>query len=82
MYQDVVFINRRIYKTRFNRKFLIFQGVDFEGKTCVYGVAISKEENIIDYKFALDHFFQSVSGIGSPRILIIERNSSIRKAFE
>lgn len=43
-YQDVVFINRRIYKTRFNRKFLIFQGVDNEAKTCVYGVSIAKEE--------------------------------------
>lgn len=45
-YQDVVFINRKIYKTRFNRKFLLFQGIDFEGKTCVFGVAVAKDEHV------------------------------------
>ena len=55
-YQDVVFINRRIYKTRFNRKFLIFQGIDHEAKTCVYGVSIAKEEQVADYKYAIECF--------------------------
>jgi hypothetical protein len=39
-YQDVIFLNRKIYRTRFNRKFLLFQGVDHESKTCVFGVAV------------------------------------------
>lgn len=43
---------------------------------------MSKEENVADYKFALEKFFDSVKSISPPRILIIERNSSIRKAFE
>ena len=80
-YQDVVFINRKIYRTRFNRKFLLFQGVDNESKTCVFGVAVQKDEHVNDYKYALDAFFSSILNIGAPKVIIIERNSSIRKAF-
>lgn len=81
MYQDTVFLNRKIYKTRFNRKFLLFQGVDNEGKTCVFGVAVAKEEAVGDYKYALGCFIESIKEVGPPRVIIIERNSSIRKAF-
>lgn len=80
-FQDVVFINRKLIKTRFNRKFVLFQGVDNEGKTCIFGVAVNKEENVIDYKYALEQFIISVKDIAAPKVIIIERNSSIRKAF-
>ena len=53
-YQDVVFLNRKIYRTRFNRKFLLFQGVDNEGRTTVFGVALAKDESVNDYKYALE----------------------------
>ena len=53
-YQDVIFLNRKIYRTRFNRKFLLFQGIDNEGRTTVYGVSVAKEEGVADYKYALD----------------------------
>jgi hypothetical protein len=81
MYQDVVFINRKIYKTRFNRKFILFQGVDNEGKTTVFGVSVAKDEQICDYKYAIDQFYDSIKSVAPPKVMIIERNSSIRKAF-
>lgn len=80
-YQDVVFLNKKIYKTRFNRKFLLFQGVDGEGKTTVFGVAVSKEENQQDYRYAIEQFMESIKNVAPPRVIIIERNSTIRKAF-
>ena len=35
-----------------------------------------------DYKWSLEAFFEAVKAIGTPKILIIERNSAVRKAFE
>ena len=55
-YHDMVFLNRKIYKTRFNRKFLMFQGVDGSACTCVFGVAVSKDEEVQDFVFALENF--------------------------
>lgn len=44
-YRDFVFINKRLIKTRFKRNLLIFCGVNFDGKTVVYGVALLKEDD-------------------------------------
>ena len=42
-YQDFVFINKRLQKTRFRRDILLFCGVNAEGKTVVFGVALLKD---------------------------------------
>lgn len=81
-YQDVVFFNRRINKTRFGKRLVILCGVDSEGKTVVFGVAISKDEKEEDYKYALEAFYESIKDVGCPKVMIIERNSQVRKAFE
>ena len=47
----------------------------------MYGVSVAKEEGVADYKYALEHFFKSIEDLHPPRIIVIERNSNIRKAF-
>ncbi len=49
LYKDIVFINRRLTKTRFKRNLIMFCGVSSEGKTVVYGVTLLKEDNFEDY---------------------------------
>lgn len=44
-------------------------------------MAVAKEENQSDYRYALEQFMDSIKNVAPPRVIIIERNSSIRKAF-
>ena len=44
LYNDFIFINRRIVKTRFMRNLVLVCGVNNEGKTIVFGVALIKED--------------------------------------
>lgn len=52
-YRDFVFINKRLVKTRFKRNILIFCGVNFDGKTVVYGVSLLKEDDQENFEFAV-----------------------------
>lgn len=52
-YQDFVFINKRLAKTRFKRNLVIFCGVNYDGKTVVYGISLIKEDNQESYEFAI-----------------------------
>lgn len=52
MYRDILFVNRRLAKTRFKRNLVLFCGVNSEGKTVVYGVALLKEDSQESYQFA------------------------------
>jgi hypothetical protein len=44
-YPEIVFINRRLIKTRFRRNLVLFCGINSEGKTIVFGVAFLREES-------------------------------------
>jgi hypothetical protein len=44
-YPEIVFINRRLIKTRFRRNLVLFCGINSEGKTIIVGVAFLKEES-------------------------------------
>ena len=52
-FKEVVFINKRVAKTRFNRLLVVFCGLNSEGKTVVFGVALLAEETQKDIEWAL-----------------------------
>jgi hypothetical protein len=80
-FKEVVFVNKRLTKTRFKRLLLIFCGLNSEGKTVVFGVALIHEESKKDLDFAIKCFFDAISP-SLPDCFLIERNSVLRKAFE
>jgi hypothetical protein len=43
-FREVVFVNKRLQKTRFRRVLLLFCGINSEGKTIVFGVGLLQEE--------------------------------------
>jgi|LauGreDrversion4_2_1035121.scaffolds.fasta_scaffold1530508_1 hypothetical protein len=73
LYHDIVFINRKLIRTRFGRSLLLFCGVDNKGKTLVFGVALVKEDTTDCFRFAVDSFMSEVPIV--PQVLIIERVS-------
>ena len=44
LFNDFIFINRRIVKTRFMRNLVMVCGVSNEGRTLVFGVGLIKED--------------------------------------
>ena len=60
LYRDFVYINKRLAKTRFKRNLILFCGVNHEGKTLIYGVAMLKEDDQESYQFAIKSFLGSV----------------------
>ena len=79
-YPDVVFLNKRLSKTRFRRNILLFCGINSEGKTVVFGAAFLKEETQFTYAFAIKSFLSSVKD--PPSCFMIERCSQIKAAFK
>ena len=55
-YPDIVFLNKRLSKTRFRRNIVLFCGINSEGKTVVFGVAFLKEDTQFTYAFAIKSF--------------------------
>lgn len=53
-------MNRRLVKTRFNRNLVLFCGVNNEGHTIVFAVALIKDDTQESYKFALESFLSTV----------------------
>lgn len=80
LYHDVVFINRKLIRTRFGRSVILFCGVDNKGRTLVFGVALVKEDTTDCFRFAVDSFMGEVMVV--PQILIIERVSQMKNAIE
>jgi len=79
-YPDVVFLNRKLMKTRFRRNLLLFCGVNASGKTIIQGVALLKEENLLNLKFAVEKFLEAGRQV-VPACFIIERFSMLRTVF-
>jgi hypothetical protein len=79
-YPEIVFINRRLIKTRFRRNLVLFCGINSEGKTLVIGVAFLKEDSQECFQFAIRSFLASVTE--PPNVFIIERSSALRSAFQ
>ena len=79
-YQDFVFLNKRLIKTRFRRNIIIFCGINAEGKTVVFALALLREESHQSYCFAIKSFLDTVKG--NPGCFIIERCSLMRGMFK
>jgi hypothetical protein len=67
-------------KTLFCRNLLLICGVNNEGRTTIFGVALIKEDVQEGFKFAVSSFLQSVSE--APRSIIIERLSTLKTSIE
>jgi len=50
-----VFINTRLIRTRFRRNLVLFCGVDHQGKTVIFAVALLKDEKIQSFSFCLQN---------------------------
>lgn len=81
LYRDFVFINRRLAKTRFKRNLVLFCGVNFDGRTIIYGVSLIKDDTQENYQFAINAFLSSID-YNNPKTIIIERSSALRNALE
>lgn len=76
IYRDIVWVNRRMQRTRFSgRNLVMFCGVDSEGRTIVFGVSLLKDDSQDSYKFAIDSFLASHSPQLPPQTLLLERVS-------
>lgn len=60
-FRDVVFVNKRFTKTRFNRVLVLFCGVNSSGKSVLFGVAILAKEDDESFEFAMTHFRQALA---------------------
>jgi hypothetical protein len=57
-------------------------GVNNEGRTLVFGMALIKDDRQESFKFVLDAFVSEIKILGLPLALIIERVSPLKNAFE
>ena len=80
-YRDVVFINKRLTKTRFNRILFVFFGVNSSGKTVIFSVCFIHKEDDDNFDFALDHFKKAFGDDYAPKLFIIERNNTLKSAI-
>jgi hypothetical protein len=51
-YRDIVFINKRFTKNRFNKTLLLFCGINSEGKSIVLGLAFLHKEDDENFEYA------------------------------
>ena len=79
-FRELCFVNKRMQKTRFKRLLVLFCGINSEGKTVIFGVALLQDESQKDLEFAIKSFLNAVKF--QPGCFLIERNSVLRKAFE
>ena len=80
IYNDFVFIHRRLAKTLFCRNLVLFCGVNTDGRTIIFGVALIKEDTHEAFKFAVSSFLSCSSQY--PLSIIIERMSTLKNAIE
>ena len=74
-YRDIVFINKRFTKTRFNKILLLFCGINSYGKTVIFAVCMINKEDDESYEYAITHFKKSMADDNQPKFFIVERNS-------
>ncbi|TNV85437.1 hypothetical protein FGO68_gene15045 [Halteria grandinella] len=82
IYHDIVFINRRLLKTRFHGNLILICGINNEGHSIVFAVGLIKDDTQESFKFILDSFFNEISSIGLPQTVVIERLSQLKNAID
>jgi hypothetical protein len=80
-YRDVIFVNRRMVKTRFGRSLLLFCIVNSDGQSVLVSFAMLTREDEDSYLFACKNFLQSVAHEQAPRLFVIERSQALRSAL-
>eukprot|EP00347_Sterkiella_histriomuscorum_P008161 403346149 len=81
-YRDVVFINKRLAKTRYNRILLVFYGINSNGKSVIFSICFIHKEDEENYEFAISNFKKALCDDVNPKIFIIERNSSLKTTIQ
>lgn len=74
-YRDMVFINKRITKTRFSRMLVLFCGVNSSGKSVLFGFSMLTKDDDESFDYALVHFKKALAEECAPRLFIIERST-------
>ncbi len=60
-YRDVVFINKRFDKTRFNKSLVLFCGISNTGKSVLLGFAFVVKEDEENFDFVASHFGKALA---------------------
>ena len=55
-YRDLVFVNRRLTKTRFNKTLIMFCGINNHGRNIIFASCFLHIEDEDSYRFMLENF--------------------------
>jgi len=84
-YRDVVFVNRRLQKTRFSRHLYAFCGVNSQGKSVLFAIALLSREDETTFQFLSDSLMKAFGPASAPKVVIVEKcsplKSTLLKAF-
>jgi hypothetical protein len=80
-YRDIVFINKRVTKTKYGRFPLLICGVNNEGRSVLFGIAMLSREDEECFNYATLHFKKAVGLDVLPKMIMIERNVSLKAAI-
>ena len=58
-YRDIVFINRRFVKTRFNKTLIVFCGINNQGKNVIFAICLLTREDQDGLEYMMTHFDKS-----------------------
>ena len=81
-YRDIVFINKRFDKTRFSRSLVLICGVSNTGRNILFGFAFLAKEDDESFDFVALHFGKALAKEYPPKIIIQERNSSLKSSLQ
>jgi len=81
-YRDIVFVNKRFQKCRFNRVLLMFCGVTNTGKSVLLGFAFLQKDDSENIDYAVKHFGVCVATEEPPKLIIIERHAAMRSSLQ
>jgi hypothetical protein len=81
LYHDVVFMDATYATNPFRMPLVVFTGVNCEGRNCVLGFALVKNETKITYEWILKTFVQ-LQRQNSPKVLLTDFDPSMSSAVE
>lgn len=79
-YRDLVFVNRRLTKTRFNKTLIIFCGVNNHGRNVIFATCYLHTEDEDSYRFMLENFDKALGQY--PKVFIVEKHSPLKNAIQ
>ena len=79
-YRDIVFINRRLTRTRFGRTLLLICGVNNQGRNILFGVCLLTKEDEDGLTFFMENFDKAFAQC--PKLLILEKCSFLKTAIQ